>query len=252
MTEKSEAVHDSKGMMAAIVKTALEAPELDKTQKNAHGGYNFAGIDDFYREVAKVALANGLTWMVRETAYEARPDIGKHGSAQATYSVDMAHAPTGTLWENIFSATVMHPMAGAQTSGSALSYVDKMFMRQLFKVVTGEPDADSTDNTPAAQVATQDAFGGFGDTSPPKFVEPPAKAPEPAKPDTKYDAEWVDLFMKMVADNLPLASNQTDLADYWTSNTQALDKLKAMSIDAYNDLISKFKARKAELIKEGF
>ena len=109
-----------------------------------------------------------------------------------------------------------------------------------------------TCQTPAAQVATQDAFGGFGDTSPPKFVEPPAKAPEPAKPDTKYDAEWVDLFMKMVADNLPLASNQTDLADYWTSNTQALDKLKAMSIDAYNDLISKFKARKAELIKEGF
>ena len=235
----------------AIAKTALEVPDLTKTQRNTHGGYNFVSIDDFYRDVASIALANGLIWAIHETDYQFQPEAGKNGSVQARYSVDLHHVPSNNTLSNIFSATIMHPMAGAQGAGSSLSYVDKMFMKSQFKCRTGEPDADSTDNTPAAQVATftRDIFAA--PTAPTKFVTPPPKPEKVAPTEAEHDAEWVSTFSSMVAEALPLASKQSELTEYWTDNAQALDKLKAMSLSSYNDLITKFKARKAELLKEG-
>jgi hypothetical protein len=79
--------------------------------------------------------------------------------------------------------SIFHPLQGAQTSGSAASYAEKLFMRKAFKVVTGEKDADAVD---------QDFSGtslGPVDLSlpPPNTTSQPSptnieKAPEEPKP----------------------------------------------------------------------
>lgn len=128
----------------ALLAASTEMPTLAKAARNQHSDYSYVPIDDFYRVVPQIARKYGLTWRIRETAWS-HAEIGKHGAIAFTYHFDVIHV-SGTILVDYASFTIVHPVQGAQTSGSAASYAEKLFMRTTFKLVTGEPDADSTDS----------------------------------------------------------------------------------------------------------
>lgn len=149
-----------------VIKTASMIPSLEKGNKNEYGKYDYVSIDDYYKEVASLALKNGLGWIVREVSSEIREK-----SILYVYEFDL-YSNTGAFIQNVSRLSVVHPVQGAQTSGSALSYAEKLFMRTLFKVRTGELDADSTD----PKSLTDTSFKG----PVPKAIIP--KTAAPAKP----------------------------------------------------------------------
>jgi len=90
-------------------------------------------------------MAGGLMWRIHDSyaglvnqIVEGKALVGFH----MIYDFDLFHE-SGEIWENYDRINIWHPIQGAQTAGSARSYAEKLFMRTLFKVRTGEADADS-------------------------------------------------------------------------------------------------------------
>lgn len=128
----------------AMMKIAQAVPQLGKADRNAFAKYNYVSIDKYYEGIAKLAAANGIMWQPREISTVVEREIGKDGALRITYAFDLYHE-SGDSIEEFSKFTILHPIQGAQTAGSALSYADKLFMRSAFKVVTGEQDADASD-----------------------------------------------------------------------------------------------------------
>ena len=145
-------MHEMSKLGEVIAKIIKEVPDLSKGHTNPHGKFNYVSIDEYYKEVASIAAANGLTWRVREASCEdvgrAKTRTGEQTLFKFTYEFDVILTTGGgeyIISGNFTSFSVIHPYQGPQTSGSAASYADKLFMRTTFKVVTGEPDADAVD-----------------------------------------------------------------------------------------------------------
>ena len=133
------AASPNKKILNALLKIAQEVPNLEKDNKNAYGKYSYVSIDDYYSKVAKIAHANGINWIIKENVVQL---LGN--AIQFSYVFDV-YSSDGEMIENVTAFSVIHPIQGAQSSGSAASYAEKLFMRTVFKCRTGEPDADDTD-----------------------------------------------------------------------------------------------------------
>lgn len=225
-------------IIKAIVDTRAGIGRLGKSAMNPHGRYKYVSIDAYYEKVALIAAENGLSWVISEVDFKAMPDFGvtKGGIIQATYSVTLMHVSGATL-PGFSRITIIHPIQGAQTVGSAMSYMDKVFMRQAFAVATGEAGADADETDPA------DLMGGV-------------KKEEPKPSVTKADIELPgeegnfkqveDIFITF----LPQATTVDELNNFWSANFKARDHLKEFSPDAFNRVLAAFTARKAQIMKE--
>jgi len=180
--------------------------------------------------VGKVAAKHGLTWVLKVVNFEHLPNLGKSGAINFTYNVDIFHS-SGDEKLNFTSLNILHPIQGAQSAGSAMSYADKIFMRQLFKVETGEQDADATN--------PNDLNG--------KPEAPKAEAPKPAlsKEDEETLVAWIDTTIKTF---LPDVRTDDELKGFWSDNKNgAIKRVRDFSEEAYNGLLSAFTARRNEL-----
>lgn len=231
---------------AAILATTRAVGTLGKAAVNPHGGYKYVSIDKFYETVARIASDNGLNWTLREVDFRVMPEVGKTGAVKATYEVDLIHA-SGCKLHAFSCLSVIHPIQGAQTVGSAMSYADKIFMRQTFKVSTGEKDidADETDNSAL----------DLGPSRPAK-AERREKAAEPAddRPRSQkvaFDPDDAD-GEKVVACFDPVVHFATDsemLKWAWSDNILAIEWLKNNHPDGHKRVVEMFTARKNELKK---
>lgn len=136
-TRKS--VMRKKEIVQAILQTQSAISALPKTERNNYGNYNYATIDQYYEDVASCARKNGLTWVVSEEEIV----VGRESTLHR-YVVELQYKD-GTTYPEYARLSVLHPLMGAQATGSAMSYAEKVFMRMVFKVPTGEFDADATD-----------------------------------------------------------------------------------------------------------
>lgn len=240
----------SEVMIGAILKTGLQVPSLAKGEHNKHGGFNYVGIDRFYEQVARVAMHNGLTWKAREVdarIVEVYGGKDREGNAKlssamlATYEFDIMHV-SGEMMSAAFRITIVHPLQGAQTAGSAMSYAEKQFMREVFKVVTGEPDADATDSR---VFEAGDGFGGFEQAPPPQAVATINGGVTTVAEDAGvYPAEELE---KLMVGFLPLAKTEKQLNDYWLKNAEQLKVAEQENKPVYDRMVAAFKARKAEI-----
>lgn len=141
----------SGGWLAALCRTIEAIKPLDKDDKNQHQGYKYTSIDTYYHEIPKVAAANGLWWNITEVEQPVQIEVSvqKRGG-----EVAQSHAFLYRFRCSLYYGerpvvsndyTILHPAQGPQTTGSAMSYAEKLFMRTTFKVPTGEFDADSVD-----------------------------------------------------------------------------------------------------------
>lgn len=238
----------SANIVKAVIKTRQDVGTLGKGTLNPHGNYKYVSIDRYYETVADAASKNGLMWIIREEEIALNTNIGKTGVLQSKYMIDMYHE-SGEVIEAFSVLSILHPIQGAQTIGSAMSYVDKVFMRQTFAVATGEKDidADATNpsdldiiNTPHKAVAA----------SSPALSNTSAKRPVDIAPIELPGEEgnW-DMVEQTFIQFIPLAKTYDELKNFWNadSNTNALNHLKTGSPDQYARVVEAFKSRAKEL-----
>ena len=214
----------------AIIETRTKVGNLGKAAFNPHGRYKYVSIDTYYEKVAAAAAANGLAWVANETKFDLLPDVGKTGIIRATYAVTLMHS-SGDYLPNFSSITIVHPIQGAQTVGSAMSYLDKVFMRQLFSVATGEAGADADETNPEDLMLGEKA---------------PKEAPAPKGPAEEDLKQLEDVFVTFV----PTAETENDLKQFWSDNIKGLDLLKIHAPEKHKRIIAAFSERKAQIKKE--
>lgn len=242
---------DYRQMTDAIIKTTNGVGTVGKGAFNQHGGYGYVSIDRFYETVAKIAAEHGLTWVVREVSAEILPSMGKSGAIRFTYEVDLRHS-SGAVERGYSRLTILHPVQGAQTAGSALSYADKCFMRQCFKTATGEKDidADATDNkaldTPKQEVKK---------APPPDTPVTPTHTEQPAQNDNALPGEEDTEGWRLLEDCLRLAiesaRTQDELKQAWSDNLPGLEHAKAHDETMHKRIVAQFTSKKKELKKNG-
>jgi uncharacterized protein Veg len=138
-------------MPEPIIKAILAAQEevkaLGKNERNGYSRYDYAGIDQYYADIAPLIRKHGLSWTTRVENMHflpQKPDEAERVLAEV--SIDLKYQD-GTVIENYASYDIIHLTMNAQTTGSIVSYANKFFMRAEFKVPTGEKDADAYPTT---------------------------------------------------------------------------------------------------------
>ena len=127
----------------AIAKVMEEVPKLAKDEKNEHGKYNFASVDDFLQAVRPLCAKHGLIIVQDEEAFEVKATAGGDKPTQwllMRFRFTIAHL-SGETWAHRPARSIMVNAAmGAQAFGAAQSYALKQFLRSLFQIATGEKD----------------------------------------------------------------------------------------------------------------
>ena len=156
----------------AIIAIMKEVSTITKDDKNKYGNYNFASVDAFLEETRPLCAKAGLAIIPMETARAFEKVDGKREGDSNTvvmlkYQFLLVHE-TGAVWTTALDQRSIRLFwTGAQTSGAAQSYVLKQYMRALFQIATGEPDADA-DPKVSAESARSSWSGRKGAGAQPK------------------------------------------------------------------------------------
>lgn len=139
---------------SAITKVMAGVPRLTKSERNTHGNYNFASIDDFLEAVRPLCAEHGLIILQDEFSSE-MIDGGSSREGKArrflsvTYKFTLAHSGGDTWAHRPTRTIIVDASMGSQAYGAAQSYTLKLFERSLFQIATGEKgqDVDEHPNT---------------------------------------------------------------------------------------------------------
>lgn len=138
----TQPIHPS--IVAAVCKIMTTVSAVKKSQRNQHGGYNYASTDDIYAAITHKMGEVGLILITREDACEI-VRVEKEGKtaqwARITFSFVLATAE-GTWSDPCARRTLYIQVTGAQTFQAAQSYAEKSFLRSLLKIPTGDMDLD--------------------------------------------------------------------------------------------------------------
>jgi len=134
----------------AIIAVKKQVRQLGSDESNKHAGYSYVSVDKFYERVGPLMAAAGLALLIDETAsaVEISESTDRDGKLRKTpwlfaqYSLAFMHK-SGPVSSPMRRSLAM-PINGPQTYGAAQSYIEKQFLRQVFKIPTGEKDADET------------------------------------------------------------------------------------------------------------
>lgn len=244
-----------KEIAAAVIKTTRDVGMLIKSQYNPHGKYPFVGIDTFYQHVAAKAAEHGLSWRAREIDF-AVVDAGKSMMVKATYAFDVFHE-SGVDVPDYSRITMIHPIQGAQTVGSIVSYCDKVWMRQAFKLATGEKgsDADETDPRDLDEVRSLPPSRPANDP-PRRDAKPDVKdvvaRREDGKPVFKEpsDSDQAKLMEEIFTKFVDVCETFDELKGFWNSNAAPLEALKKLDAEAYARVKDAFTGRRQAVQKE--
>jgi hypothetical protein len=111
---------------------------LAKEDKNQHGGYNFASIDDFLDLTRPLCAKHGLVVLQDEEDFEVI-DAGNNNKSlrmRFAFTLEAGGESRGPLRRSIMVPAKM----GSQAFGAGQSYALKQFLRATFQIATGEKD----------------------------------------------------------------------------------------------------------------
>lgn len=134
----------------AIVAVKKQVRSLGKDQENKFARFRYVSVDQFYAEIGQLMAAEGLFVVTDETSIitERRETSNDQGQVKAAVWITAAYElmlfhESGAEYGPIHR-TIMVQATGPQAFGAGMSYVEKYFLRALFKVPTGEEDADAS------------------------------------------------------------------------------------------------------------
>jgi len=132
-------------IVQAICQVQATLGAVSKSNKNQHGGYQFASTDDIYAALTRKMGEVGLAIISLEDLCEVKR-VEKDGKvsqwAQLEFSFVLATADA-TWTDKRARRTLYIQITGPQTFQAAQSYAEKAFLRSLFKIPTGDMDLDS-------------------------------------------------------------------------------------------------------------
>ena len=133
----------------AVTEAMKLVEKLQKGDNNKFQNYKYTSIDDFLEDLRPKLAETGLVIASDETdaTHFKMPELKKDGTIQDSafvhYSYDFYLGNSDSLESyGPLRRSVDIRFVGPQTSGQAQSYAEKMFLRSLLKVATGEKDAD--------------------------------------------------------------------------------------------------------------
>jgi len=132
-------------IVQAICQIMVTVEAVKKSQRNAHGGYNFASTDDIYAAVTRKMGEVGLILLSLEDRCEIKR-IEKDGKTAQWAHMEFSFvlATTSDTWTDARAKRTLYiQVTGPQTFQAAQSYVEKAYLRSLLKLPTGDMDLDS-------------------------------------------------------------------------------------------------------------
>ena len=127
-----------KTVASKVVAVNRNIKKLHHDKRNEFAGYNFVSVDSFYEALGPIMAEAGLFVIVDEV--NASTD---KGYLTANYELHLVSEEGDSYGPIRRQVTVK--ASGPQSYASAQSYAEKYFLRQIFKVPTGEKDADAHD-----------------------------------------------------------------------------------------------------------
>ena len=132
-------------IVQAICQIMVTVEAVKKSQRNQHGGYNFASTDDIYAAVTRKMGEVGLVLLSLEDRCEIKR-IEKDGKTAQWAHMEFSFilATTRDTWTDARAKRTLYiQVTGPQTFQAAQSYVEKAYLRSLLKLPTGDMDLDS-------------------------------------------------------------------------------------------------------------
>ena len=109
---------------------------LGYDSNNEYAKYKYVSIDKYYEKLRPLLNDAGLMIIPDEVDNQISED---RKIFKATYQFTILHKD-GAVWTYPIRRTIALPFTGAQSCGSALSYAEKIAMRTIFKINSGERD----------------------------------------------------------------------------------------------------------------
>jgi len=155
------------GIIAAVAKAMGEMKRISKDSRNIEQKYDFASVDDFLAMTGPICAANGLVTILNEVDVDGFERQGKYGATnwlRIVFEIHTMHTSGECL--PITRRTVEVIRTGAQSFGSAQSYVLKQYQRALYQIPTGDKDdADFAEKGEGAVVKHEEPRKPAGPTA---------------------------------------------------------------------------------------
>lgn len=145
-----------KSIVRAILRVKAAISAVAKSETNEHGRYKFASTDAVYAMVTHKMAEAGLTIDVLELEPteivrveiddkdRSGAVIGKKTQQWGKFRFGFFYSTEDDSWfDQRASRTLYIQITGPQTFQAAQSYVDKAYLRSLFKMPTGDHDLDA-------------------------------------------------------------------------------------------------------------
>jgi len=203
----------------AAVMSSLEA--VKKSNKNTHGGYNFASTDDIYAAITKKMGDIGFVVIgLEEAPPEIKSVVSKDGKPSQWMRIShlFVLATKDATWtDRRCRRTLTLQITGPQSFQAAQSYNEKAFLRSLFKIPTGDMDLDALPE-------------GF-EFNPLQFGAPKAPPPAPVGADENAAARKEMTELLSPAPDMETALAAAKVAMGTAESVARLDQL----VDAFNE-----------------
>lgn len=133
----------------AIVAVMGKVKQIGKDDENKFAKYAYVSVDKFFDQIGRLMADAGIFVVTDEvsTVVEPREVVDDYGKVKKStwlvcqYEIRIYHT-SGACYGPL-SRAVQVQASGPQAYGSAQSYIEKYFLRSLFKIPTGEADADA-------------------------------------------------------------------------------------------------------------
>jgi hypothetical protein len=174
-----------------------------KEHLNKHGGYKYVSYDRFLEDIGPLMAEAGLILVMHEA------DAVSDGKwLTLTFHIYLYHKSGKSYGPVVRSQGVL--ANGPQAYAAAQSFAEKYFIRQLFKVPTGEEDADA------------DSQG--------KAPIPASK--KPAKPDNRVSAELSEKARDVAIAALQMCADIEALDSWGVDNKSELARMQDADVMA--------------------
>lgn len=126
----------------AVVKVCASVRRLGKDDRNQHGGYNFVSVDKFYEAVGPLMADAGIFTIAHVARSEISESQNKKGEPVSHLNLEfdmyLVHE-SGDMYGPVRREVTVQA-SGPQAYASAESFVTKYFVRNVFKIPTGDKD----------------------------------------------------------------------------------------------------------------
>lgn len=224
---------------AAIVQVKKEVKQLGKDEENKFAKFNYVSVDKFYDVIGRLMAKAGLFIVTDETsiAAETREAQTEQGQVKksiwitATYELTLFHE-SGAEYGPIHR-TIMVQATGPQAFGSGVSYVEKYFLRSLFKVPTGEQDVDAAPQEGVPETVVRNRPRPVA----PSQIKPAAATPPSSPRAVAFTGDWLG-WGQTVANGIKGSSNGAELDAWLNANNDILTDCQAKAPKVYDRIMA--------------